>query len=633
MRYSAFLVFLSLLVLHFSVAKASHIVGGEVTYVCLGSNTYNVTVTIYEDCITGDPGAIAEDNPAFLALYDGNSKLVHVDAVNYTSAVNVPANFSNECVNDFPPVCLIKKSFTIRYTLPPNSSGYIVAYQRCCRNASITNIPNPFDIGASYYCTIPPYSVAKCNNSAVFKNYPPQVICLSNPLFYDNSATDPDGDSLTYEFCTAYIGASQAVVKPDTPSAPPYLPVYYNSGYSYSKPMGGYPLIKIDPRTGLITGTPNRIGRYVVTVCCHEWRNGVMINTTKREFQFVVTNCSKKVIADIPIFSDEPNVYIIDCSNYTVKFINNSSGGFAYYWDFGDGNSSTDFEPIHTYADTGLYTVKLIVNKGTTCSDSISRLVKVYPYFKADFNDFGVQCPGDTIAFADQTNSTYKPIVYWQWRFGDGDSAFVQNTAHAYQQGGEYYITFISANNRGCSDTVLKPILIDRFRPFAGDDTIIVQDESIQFQPGGGNKYTWTPETYLSFTDFGPYDPVGHFVDTGTFVYNVHVVSPFGCIGDTTVKIWVVPHAAFFMPTAFTPNGDGLNDVFRPLAIGYKSITNFRVFNRWGQVLYNSQNIEQGWDGTYNGQKLDAGVYFWEITMKDRFGAMQHKKGDVTLIR
>jgi gliding motility-associated-like protein len=104
-------------------------------------------------------------------------------------------------------------------------------------------------------------------------------------------------------------------------------------------------------------------------------------------------------------------------------------------------------------------------------------------------------------------------------------------------------------------------------------------------------------------------------------------------MGDTTVKVWVVPYSAFFMPTAFTPNGDGLNDILRPVAIGYKSIKYFRIFNRWGQMLYDSHNIEEGWDGTYHGRNADAGVYFWEINTTDRFGATQHKRGDVTLIR
>ena len=93
---------------------------------------------------------------------------------------------------------------------------------------------------------------------------------------------------------------------------PFFSSVNYRSPYSPANPMGGNPVLKIDPKTGIISGTPNIQGQFVVNVCCDEWRNGVVINTTKREFQFVVTNCSKAVVANIPQYSDEQNTYIIN---------------------------------------------------------------------------------------------------------------------------------------------------------------------------------------------------------------------------------------------------------------------------------------------------------------------------------
>src|SRR5690606_11039305 len=124
-------------------------------------------------------------------------------------------------------------------------------------------------------------------------------------------------------------------------------------------------------------------GRFVVTVCCHEWRNGAIINTVKRDFQFEITNCSKAVVANIPQYSEEFNTYIVNCTDHTVFFENKSSGGFTYDWDFGDPTTtsdvSTDFQPSYTYPDTGTYVVKLVVNKGSTCPDSIVRFVKVFP--------------------------------------------------------------------------------------------------------------------------------------------------------------------------------------------------------------------------------------------------------------
>ena len=621
----------------------SHIVGGEATYafqkdtIVAGREFYKyiVSITIYEDCQNGQPGAIAADNPAIFALYDTSGTLLDVDdSVNYDTSYLVPTNFNNLCLTDPPAVCLLKKTFKKTYYLSPSPKGYVVAYQRCCRNAAIINVFDPGDIGATYYCRIPSTAIASHNSSAIFKNYPPQIICINNPLIYDHSAIDADGDSLTYEFCPSLIGASADSIKP-IPSPPPYALVTYVPPFTYLHPMTGSPAIQINTTTGLITGTPNSLGRYLVTVCCHEWRNGILINTVTREFQFVVTNCSKSVIADIPQYSTDPNTYEIDCKNYTIGFVNTSKGGTTYHWDFGVASNPFDtsalFEPTYTYPDTGTYVVRLNVNPNSTCGDSIWRYVKVYPYFIANFADSGLLCPNMPLKFNDQSFSTFYPTNTWIWAFGDGTFSTQQDLFHTYSVGGTYNVTLIATNTKDCSDTSLKQVVIEIFKPFAGDDTIIVKGSSIQFDGQGGISYAWTPGYYLS--DTGTADPVGYYPDTGTFTYYVYVKSEYGCKGYDTLKVQVVGSASFFVPTAFTPNGDGENDYFRPVAIGYRELNYLKVFNRWGQMVYYSRNFETGWDGTFNGKRVEIGTYFWEVGYTDRFGKPGSTKGDVTLLR
>ena len=629
-------------------AVASHIVGGEGTYKFMGTqyvggtlyNKYQVSITIYEDCQNGQPSAIQADNPAFLAAYDLKANdsaghLLDVDTnVYYQSSVLVPANFSHLCISNPPVVCLLKKTFVKTYLFRPSAYGNIIVYQRCCRNAAIVNIFDPGDIGATYYCKIPPTGIAETNNSAIFNNYPPQIICINNPLFYDHSASDADGDSLTYEFTKSLKGANTMDIKP-VPAPPPYDTVTYLSPYSYLHPMTGQPQIQINPTTGLITGTPNRIGRFLVTVCCHEWRHGIKINTVTREFQFVVTNCSKAVIADIPQFSTDPNTYQVNCKNFDEHFVNTSSGGITYHWDFGVAGTLTDtsalFEPSFSYADTGTYVVKLNVNPGSTCTDSIWRYVKIYPYFTADFADTGIQCPGKLVGFMDRSTSTLKPISNWIWSFGDGNFSNLQNPVYSYSVGGTYNVMLISQNIKDCADTAVEHITIENFKPFAGNDTIIVKGESIVFEATGGINYSWQPGYYLNDVFSG--NPIGHYPDTGSFTYYVHVSSAYGCFGYDTIKVQVVANASFFMPTAFSPNGDGKNDFFRPIAIGYKNLNYLRVFNRWGQMVYATKNFETGWDGTFEGKPCEMGTYYWEINYNDRYGILGQMKGDVTLVR
>ena len=642
MRIVFFVLSITLILAFPKYSKASHIVGGEMTYKCLGPGTsgnlrYEITLDIYQDCLNGSPQAIQEDDPAYFTVYTGQNTLVYYDDdARSSTTIKVPANFSNNCINNPPVTCLQKTTFKRVYNLPVNSSGYYVVYQRCCRNDDINNLRNPGEVGATYYCVIPPASGSDCNNSAVFRNYPPQIICINNPLVYDHSATDPDGDSLSYELCETYAGGSIDSVKPLIASPRPFPNVVYNNPYSVQNPMQGNPMIQVDADSGLLTGTPNQLGRFVVTVCCNEWRNGVMINTVKPEFQFVVTNCSKAVVANIPQYSDEFNTYIVNCKDFTVKFDNISSGGFNYHWDFGvEGaidDTSSEFSPTYTYPDTGTYVVKLVVNKGSTCPDSIERYVKVYPKFSSNYYFGGKLCPNTPLQFTDSSAGSMFGPNAWSWDFGDGFTSTERDPLHNYLIGGDYYVKLISKNDKGCSDTSRRKVSIEKFVPFAGNDTIIVKGVSMQFNALGGGEYTWTPGTNLSSTNVG--NPIGTYPDVGTFSYNVHIKSPFNqCEGDDSINVRVVQQAAIHVPSGFTPNGDGLNDLLRPFGVGYATINYFRVYNRWGEQVFYTTKFKEGWDGNWKGQAADVGVYFWVLSINNRFGDEELKKGDAVLIR
>lgn len=615
---------------------ATHIVGGEFTYACIGANTYHFKLSVYRDCINGSAPAIREDNPAYISIFTqtGVRLLDRLVKANVSTGVIVPADFSNSCVLNPPVTCLNRIDFEFDEQLAESPIGYTILYQNSARNASVTNLIDPGHTGATYMCKIPPSNIVSCNSSAQFKIFPPQIICVNNPFVYDHSATDIDGDSLSYSFCPSYNSFYTQGEK--------VFPVYffdyvtYRSPYTPYTPLPGKPRLQIDAKTGLITGTPTLQGRFVVAVCCNEWRNGKLINTVTREFQFVVTNCSKRVIASIPQFSSEFNTYIVNCKDYTVPFVNESVGGSTYHWDFGVNGTNTDtsneFMPTFTFPDSGVYRVTLFVNKGTTCSDSIMRLVKIYPRLAADFNAPSLVCPGDSVHFSNQTISTY-PLISTQWNFDDFSPIDTnKNPVHQFPFGGLYQVGLIVQNTVGCVDTFFKKIIVDPYRPNLGLDTTIVKGERIYFKGLPGKAYSWTPTQYLSDPNIS--NPIGHFTDTGTFVYVVSAGSEeTNCFGSDTIVIRVLDNGFCVLPNAFSPNGDGVNDIYRPMLVGYQKLRYFRIFNRYGALMYSTESLTDGWDGTFNGRPQVMGVYYWMLGVTDRFGNELDQKGDVSLIR
>lgn len=640
-------VYLRLFLLSFGLALwmpeafATHMIGGDITYKCLGNNQFQITITLFQDCLNGDPVAIREDDPAYYAIYTQgvNPVLIETNDVPSIYTAFIDPNFSNSCINNYPNTCLREQKFVFTVTLAPSDVGYYIVYQRCCRNAAISNIVNPGNIGVTYLAEIPPFQDGECpNNSAVFKSLPPQIICANNPFSYDFSATDPDGDSLSYELCSAHPGGSPKNPRPTGGqiSPPPYSSVTYIPPYSATQPIPGTPPIQINPVTGLMTGEPTQTGRFIVTVCAHEWRNGEIINTLSRDVQFVITNCSKKVVANIPELPDVPNTYVINCKDFTVNFRNISSGGDTYLWEFGDPGSatSTQFEPTFTYPDTGTYQVKLIVNPGSTCSDSITRLVKIYPVFNAGFRYSGLLCPGEPIQFTDTSFATYPPVISWKWDFGDGSPIdLTQNPVHIYAKpGGEKTVTLSAQTAIGCRDTARVLLPLGYLNLFAGNDTIIVKNYPFQFHGTGSQFYQWSPSTYLSDPNIA--DPTAIFPDTGTYTYVLTGSTEQGCHATDTIKIQVVANGTVFVPTGFTPNGDGLNDFLLPRIVGYSQIDYFRIYNRYGQMVFGSvKDNKPEWDGKWNGKPCDIGTYFWKINVTSAFGKKEMLQGDVTLIR
>ena len=469
---------LLIFILFFKIGNATHIVGGEIYYDNLGGNNYKIHMKVYRDCIGGIPPF---DNPAFFTVFDASGAVITTLNISLTSSLTVPPSNNSPCAPTVAGLACVEEGYyeTI-LNLPPKTGGYYIVYQRCCRNGTILNLISPGAVGSTYWEHIPGPEVVLINSSPRFTKRPPIYICANIPIAFDHSATDADGDSLVYSLCTPFNGLSAAcpIIPggagcPTVNSPPPYTSVPFVAPYSSSYPLSSSPAINIDPVTGFLNGVPNILGQWVVGVCVSEYRAGVLIGTHHRDFQFNVISCPAVVVADIISQTAAGPAAGGFCNGFTITYSNNSFNGVTYLWDFGDPlvttDTSTAYNPTYTFTTPGTYTVTLIANPGTACSDTTYEVFIIKPLLKPDFLEPTGQCfLGNSFDFVGA--GLFQGTGTFAWNFGPNaipsSASTVTVTNVVYNAPGTYTVSFTVAEN-GCIATVTKTITVYQ-DPLAG---------------------------------------------------------------------------------------------------------------------------------------------------------------------
>jgi gliding motility-associated-like protein len=454
----------------------------------------------------------------------------------------------NPCISPQPVTCFRIDSYVTTVDLPTNAAGYTLAVQRCCRIAGIRNVSNSSAIGVTYSTSIPGTINGinfEKNNSPQFTQRDTVVICFSGSFDFDFSAFDKDGDSLSYAFCNGLVGGGSAnsgtgtnTAKPNPPSNPPYLSVPYSGSFSGQSPMG--PQVKIDSKTGLITGVaPAITGDYVVAVCVTEYRDGVKIGETKKEIHITVASCSLSAAELKPTYTE--------CGDFTLNFKNEfqTTSVSTWTWQFGDPASGSNNisglpTPSHTYSDTGIFVLKLKVESPGGCKDSATSLVRVYPGFNPQFDVIG-SCFETPFQFKDRTNTRYGVVDSWLWDFGDAnttdDVSSVKDPTYKYTTSGTRTAQLIVTNSKGCLDTITKSVVVNDFPlltlPFR--DTLICSIDTLPLIALGSGVFTWTPNTNIinpsaSNPKVFPKDSITYYV----------TLNENGCVSKDSIKVNVL---------------------------------------------------------------------------------------------
>ena len=386
-----------------------------------GNVNYTITMNLFVDCKSSNTNAIEQDKTAFFNVF-------RVNSTNYTRYNSYSLNTSRtgpfrvsdnsyKCIKNVPNVCVDKYVYTMSLSLPINNLGYVVSFERCCRNSTITNILNPGTTGATYWTKIPGTALVSSDNSPKFKFTPPTFICLNAPLTFDHSATDADGDSLVYELFTPYTGASSMAPIPSGNNASNpanFKNVSWASanGYAPNNQIDGSPTLSINRKTGKLTLTPTVAGQFVIGIKVLEYRNGVLIGETKRDVQFNAIICVFEVVSAFYI----PAVV---CSETELNISNFSQGGTSYSWDFGvlpkTNDTSNLKSPKYKYDSGGNYTVRLVA-RTSVCADTFYNEVTVKP-------NFHVKLPNDTLYCGTFQTSFTSNIKNKQRLWNTGDTS------------------------------------------------------------------------------------------------------------------------------------------------------------------------------------------------------------------
>ena len=727
-------------------ANATHLVGGEITYECLGDNMYRITMKIYRNCNSASQGAFPD--PAPMTIYSGSGNT-------YTQVRNrdifLVEDFPPEidppntpCLTIPPDVCVEAGTYVWEVELPTINDTYTIVHQRCCRNGSITNIFTPGDVGITYSVEITPTAQASCNNSPVFNDFPPTVICANQPLVFDHSATDQEGDQLVYEFCSPLQGGGLAGTngnpgsstgcdgwRPNPACPPPFDEVnFVLPTYSPLAPMQGDPVVTIDPLTGVITGTPNIIGQFVVGVCVSEYRNGVLLSTLRRDFQFNVSDCVADVVAQVESAEIEDGVFIINsCGDSIVDVFNTSlqqQNIDEIEWGFdilGDSIFSDSWSIELALPDTGVYNGYLYLNEDE-CGDTAFVRVNLYPPVNADFTFDYDTCDVSEVVFNDESFTASENIKNWIWNLGDGTTSTEKDPTILYVDPSSYPVSLSVETETGCLDTMVQfvnwfpvpPLIIIEPSSFVGCPPANIFFNNLTSPIDNNYELNWEFGDGETSTEISP---THDYAETGSYSIDVEVISPFGCVTQRTFQNWInitptpianfnyepneisifdptvnfidssefanswfwdfndesiafsqnpsytfrdtglqeitllvthpngcadtiirqldiIPEVTFYMPNAFTPNGDGENDLF--LGNGYtRGLRAFslEIWNRWGELIFKTDDPLEGWNGTKNnvGNYSPEGVYIYKLFYTAPRGENYEQEGFVTLIR
>lgn len=730
-----FLVFITSFAYQWS--WATHLVGADMTYECIGNNVYEVTLNVYRDCGPNNTTGTGFDDNVTIHFYnDATDSIYTAFAIFDGNVSGVDFTNTDPCLVVPPELCIEKGSYYFTITVPDSTLDYTVNYQRCCFGPNVGNIEDSQLMGINISTKIPAASFSPCYSSPTFNSDPLLAMCLQEPLTEDLGATSQMNmpGTLEYSFFTPYTGASAAF--PVMYSDVPYTLMEWENGYSATYPIESNPPLALNSVNGELTGVVSELGYYVMGTKINIKDNtNNTVGHIERVFKYTVADCSAgEHIVDIDSELGS-NIQICNGDPYTFQVANNTTASQFEWWI--DGTLvSNDSVFTHVFNQDGEYDVVLygIADSADCYEDgSFSQTVTVFSL------DLGIEanrliCAGELNKFEDTTelppNITYE-VIEWLWNFGDGQTSTSENPQHTYSEPGLYDITLHVIMDNGCEATIVKENYIEVYdvdidlesllevcvnseNPFTssvvigaseinpaqsflwdfGDgqtsdepnpehsyDEVGVYDVSLQVELETGCTYYIEYPNHITVIDdhidsdievisdtlYYPFsDPIliettsNNFDSIAWSIDNEYVGSENNLsyvLGESYNEEEVIVQAEFFedgcskvktaylpanysnhlfIPNAFTPNGDGTNEGFKPVGriVEHAEYYKFSIYNRYGQQYFSSTDHTEYWKGLNKKDvEVEQGIYVWTLEILTKHSGNYSMNGVVTLIK
>ena len=535
-------------------ANATHIVGGEIGYRCLGGNQYEITLRVFRDCFNANPTALFDD-PGIIGVYASNGLRLSNISLRPIGNDTLREGLDSCYTSFINSVCVHTTVYKSVITLNPRVGGYHFVYQRCCRNTTISNIVNPTEAGATYDILLTEAAMQKCNSSPVVNSWPPVYVCANQELNVNSAATDVNNDSIAYKLCAPLVGGTLQRPQPIPPTAPPFQPVIWLSPtYSLANVLGGNNPLTIDVNTGIMKGVPPVLGQFVVAVCLEEYDRSTknLLSVVRRDFQYNVVNCS------VPQATFEAPKEVCVDSKLTLK--QSTPGAKSVEWYLGEPGAEkliAKGDSVNlTFTAAGKNRITLYYEKGTACQSTFSAVIDAIAIDVISTPLAGqnsVVCRGSNFEVNIQNKQVNRSLTYdWQT---NGNLVSGQGSSLAtFKMDAPTLITLNLSNALGCKSTLIFPVDIHASIQSNINTGVQLCRDVATVTNENFNKnlsYNWLPKNGLSNPNIG--NPV--ITLNSSQIYSVKITNPeTKC--DTTISF-----SAIVKPFGADPGIDSLSTV------------------------------------------------------------------------